>query len=647
MIIKQTVHLNMYHVVVGGLPYSGKTTLVKTIFNLKPEQKPDEELDIYLHEAVIHRNKLMGDYDWFEISKFQANIHTITAALVYFFAKEHQLPLLDLKDMKQFDDPEIQGYFETTCKYLETLVQDIDNETVVEKMLTGSLSLINVFDVGVNRAVYEFMMAVRGRNKNMLLVNVIDLTQSGKGTMTEELDLSAPKYGGKYGEGQVSLYRDRSALLHFVGFSEAASHTKPDGQCSDTNTLIVGTHANEFRSKSECAEKEKELATLLKEYDHNMGHTSNVSAPEVVSVDATKKEDCKRVMDQLVKLADTNEGFSIDLPVKFIFLRYVLFSTKKIHMSRKEVIEYARKCGINDESEVDSFFEMFRNCASIISSPHRSEFLYEFVILLPISFLQGLNKLFRIQDEKTIPPELKEPVKYGILSERLLRALWQGSDEHMLTWEFYVNVLKNVLLLTELGGGKYFCPSLRLRHTIGDLRPTSLIISSKTAFTSFSGMQCAFVKYLTSKHKNIRLNEECSFYNCVGFISKSGDEEGKISIRFFHDFIEVSVHPSNISPSHADNLYSMLKTDCVAIMNEIGGLQYQFCVICPKSEFNPLNPTCSHFITFDILDTSARNLRCRSCKEEVTDVKGLHWVEAAYQGSRRAALEPGGRCTGL
>ena len=621
----------MYHIVVDGLPYSGKTTLVKTIFDLKPEQKPDEELDIYLHEAVIHRNKLMGDHDWFEITKFQANIHTITAALVYFFAKENLFPILDLKDMKQFDDLEIQGYFETTSKYLETLVQDIDNETLVEKMLTGSLSLISVFDVGVNRAVYEFMMAFRGRNKNLLLVNVIGLTQSGKETMTEELDLSDPRYGGKYGEGQVSVYSSRSALLHFVGFTEAASMPSPTGSA---------------HSKSECADKEKELTTLLKQYDDKMGHKSNVSAPEVVSVDATKRKDCKQVMDQLVKLADTNEGFSIDLPVKFIFLRYALFSTKKIHMSRKEVIEYARKCGINDESEVDSFFEMFRNCASIISSPDKSEFLHEFVILLPISFLQGLNKLYRIQDEKTIPPELKEPVKYG-LSERLLRALWQGSDEHMLTWEFYVNVLKNVLLLTELGEGKYFCPSLRLRHTSGDLRPTSLIISSNTAFTSFSGMQCAFVKYLTSKHKNIKLNEECSYYNCVGFISKSGDEEGKISIRFFHDFIEVSVHPSNISPSHADNLCSMLKTDCVAIINEIGGLQYQFCVICPKSEFNPLNRTCSHFITFDILNTSARNLRCGSCKEEVTDVKGLHWVNAAYQGSRRAALEPGGRCTDL
>ena len=109
---------------------------------------------------------------------------------------------------------------------------------------------------------------------------------------------------------------------------------------------------------------------------------------------------------------------------------------------------------------------------------------------------------------------------------------------------------------------------------------------------------------------SLRLNEESAYYNCVEFLSKydSDEKEGKILIQFFHDFIAVFVNRSEISPSHADNLYSMLKTDCIYIMNEISELAYDFCVICPnKSDEKP------HFIPFDVLDTSAENLLCSMC----------------------------------
>jgi GTPase SAR1 family protein len=638
ILFEQTVSLGIYRLIIGGLPNSGKTTLVNSMFDLARHEKTpgDAIFDVHLHEGVIYRSKLSGEHKCFEMSQLQANSHIIVPALARVFANEYQLPLLDTKDLNQFKDAEIQRYFETMCK---SLIGMVASKSATEKMLSGSdLSFFNVFDIGVNRAVHEFMMAVSRNKKNLLFINVLDLTEPNREVSTEPLNLESPRYERQYSGNEAGLFKNHSALHHFVSLTRAAS------LANNTSTLIVGTHKDQFQPTSKCNERVMELKTLLKKYDIEMGHNSNVSSPDVVAVDTTDKDDCKLVMDHLLKLVDGNKGFSDNIPVKYIFLRYVLFSTKKVLMSRQEVIEYAKKCELND-FEVESFLEIFRNCASIISSPLVSEFLHEFIILLPIDFLRGLNRLYCIQDEHTIPAELREPAQFGVVSESALRVIWQGSNEFMPTWEFYVNVLKNVLLLMEYSSGKYFCPSVRLKHDENPVRPESLIISSSVAFTSFSGMQCAFVKHLVGNHRELRLDEECPYYNAVEFTSKSGTEEGRISIRFFHHFIEVFVDPSSISSIHAATLYSILKTDCVAIMNEFSHImQYKLSVTCPHSN---MEPTDCHFIRFNILESCNQTLQCTMCKKEVFSTKGIHWLKAAYQGSRKAALIADGKCAGI
>ena len=115
-----------------------------------------------------------------------------------------------------------------------------------------------------------------------------------------------------------------------------------------------------------------------------------------------------------------------------------------------------------------------------------------------------------------------------------------------------------MLLLIDLSPCKFFCPSMRLEHKSSSLNPSSLVISSSASLAPFSGKQCTFVKSLTMPtlyHARVgislRLNEESAYYNCVEFLSKydSDEKEGKILIQFFHDFIEVFVDRSEISPA--------------------------------------------------------------------------------------------------
>ena len=689
VIMEQTIQLDLLHLVVAGLPGSGKSTLLKSLFNVSAKST----LGINLYEAILHRNPLREeDETWVEGSKLQSEVHTILMALAHFFAKQRQLPILEAQAVKigtVFDDPEVQNYFETTHDCLRKLLVGFETKSSIEKVLSGSLSLINVFDIGVNKAVYEFMMAVGGRNRNLMLVNVLNLFKYNKESLLDPLDLSDREHKGRYTESQASMYSDHTALHHFVHRMEAAalcldphttiedtasekhgtkstssshSHSKDpnaivvgtptesssssSSRSKNPNTIIVGTHADKFVTEAECSERRKEVMDLIKDYSDEMCVPDSAYNPVIFSVDATNPETCKSLKRAIVDLLDQNKSsFKIDLPVKYVFLRYVLYSTKNVIMSREKLVEYAQKCGIAGESEVTSFLSIFRDCGSIISSPYHREFLYNYVILLPIEFLRHLDKLFCVSNDDSIPNELRTPTKFGIVSKDLVRSLWQGSFSSVQSYsDLYVKVLQNVGLLFMLGD-KYFAPSLRLQHDLAPVKSSSLVILTDMSLAPFSMKQCQFVQYLTSQYKeNMSLNEDCPYYNSLVFSWKKDLQEATINIRFFHSSIEVSVKPRNDAASeNLSTLYSSLKTDCVAIMNRIcarKNSKYYFAIVCPYSRGNVKS---QHFVKFDILDSNVRELKCTHCEGVISGKEEMEWVKAAYQGSWKSAVHRDGK----
>ena len=650
IIMDQSVRVNLFHLVIAGLPFSGKSTLVNSLFGAPRSGKRS---DCDLHETIIRRNEFSGECHWMDGSKLESVCHTILNAFARFFIKKRRLPNLTShsSDLKIFDDPEIQGYFETTYESLCQLQHDNDASSQVENIFSSSLTLINVYDFGINKGMYEFMMAVHGRNRKMLLLNVVDIKEySTKEKLIRPLESLYTE------EQEISIYEGRSAMHHLLLPMEGAALSSsiiakaesiPQSQVP-SNTLLVGTHADELEKPNEC---KSTVLEAIESYCRDKGYHN---IPEnVIPVNATDVNDCAKIKEALLNLIDANKSFSIDIPVKFLFLRYVLYCTKKVFMSREEVVEFAHKCGINGDEDIDWFFQIFRDCASIISSYQPEDFLYHNVILLPANFFRDLNKLYCIESNKSLLPEHKNAARYGIVDKAVVRSLWQGSsdDNSMPTYEFYVGALITVGLLMELPSGKYFVPSLRPTHNGFNtnhekyipIRSDSLII--RCATTPFSSKQCYFVKYLLVRSKGFILVEECDYYNIIEFLWES---KARIFIRFFLNFIEVHVNQSNISPSDADLLYSILKTDCVAILNEIGTsskmpFDYQFCFVCPDSDLKPID---SHAVRFEILNSSSEEFECSKCKKKFQsdEVKGMHWVRAAYHGSQRAAVPKTGEC---
>ena len=111
----------------------------------------------------------------------------------------------------------------------------------------ASLTLLNFWDVGVNRAVFEMLSKVAGKFQNLLLLNVLSLEKDCD-------DLYKPPYlGDTYPEGRCSLRGDDKRLMALLTSLHYFVRCVFLTNCEPQSTIVVGTHADKFHDATECS----------------------------------------------------------------------------------------------------------------------------------------------------------------------------------------------------------------------------------------------------------------------------------------------------------------------------------------------------------------------------------------------------------
>lgn len=645
----QSVPLTMFHLLVNGLPYSGKTTLCKNMGLVSGLQASSASplLGVDHHYEAVLKPAVLGDHEhqWMELSRLQGDI--TATSLMHFLVGQHQLPKFDSVSREDlqvvFDDPEVQGYFEIACGSLRQLSTQFADDNDVEKLLTGPYSLVSVSDVNMSKEIHEIVDTIGGRHSNRLLLDVLDLSRCSTDALLKPLDLKDSYYDRRYGSIDVG---SQSALHHFVSSLKEASFE----ETSANNCVIVGTHADKFSSDNELSTRKTEVLNLVKSYSSDIGVSSTAVRPPMIAVDARDGEQCKAVTSAVVDLINTHKkSFEVDVPLRFIFFRWFLCSTKLMFISRSSLVQRARKCCIHDERELDQFLELFRRCGSILSSPFQADFLYHYVVLQPVEFLRGLSRLYCVEKDASIPQEILQDIRQGLLPDHLLKSLWQGSTEDLMSLsDFYISVLQTAGLSCKCGEDQYYIPSLisKCDSFIPKFDSTSLIVVSDGLDIPYR-KQCEFVKYFSSHEQLKELLEfrKSSYYNTTLFSWKSkSDSNPAVTVRFSRGFIEVGI--GKIFNGMLGIVYSVVKTAVVDILRKIGSnmksFRFKLNIVCPGSQPK------LHFIPFDMLDTSVDAVQCPTCAERLNPMNKMHaqkllWIQAAYTGSPLSAIHTDGK----
>ena len=306
----------------------------------------------------------------------------------------------------------------------------------------------------------------------------------------------------------------------------------------------------------------------------------------------------------------------------------------------KELVSIAIKCGLKSGKEVEEFLKLFLTCGSILYSPTEDcPVLHDCVILQPVAFIQGFDRLYYVEYDKQIPADLADHVKKtrnGYVTEQLVKHTWP--KEHQL----YLQVLRGFGFLVEvsdiqdlhcpLGVSKcYFMPSLRPLYYSKLPSPDSeslLVVTSNLDIIIPYSLQSQFVIYMMKTCKGDIKFLPTEHFNTLHFCwskppeaSPSKVASADICIRFLGDIVEVEVK-MDLQDDRLGTICSIMKTACIDIFErQVKEMKYKLGFVCPKSEATQL-----HYLHFSV---GSQHLFCSRCghHQTVTPQKKI-WMEA-------------------
>lgn len=655
LIMEHSVHASAIQVAFVGLPYSGKSSLLKSL--LEPNRGPGEEIvqqfgdawsGLSVFEAVRLRDMIVGECEWLPATKFDAVCCTLAVALAQvFMRKGHRVLPKNLDNVELFGDPAIDAHFYNVFSTVVKVMQHVEHCDKLKFLSTASLTFINLWDLGTNKALYEFIGAAAsiGKIKNLLLVDVLDLSRDPQ-RLEQKLDMRNEALYGKHCSGQkpFELFRLRTTLAYYILMILGAM----ESTLTSHSALLVGTHADSFAENQdglkEAIEK-VQVGVKARASDYGL---QDVVCPGLLSVDAKNPEDVAIVKDKLNGLIDEGNHFRQDIRfephirLSWVFLRTTLHSTKRLFMSKAEILKYAYKCGLRDEDELDKFLMLFKDCASIIySSTDEIRVLHENVVLNPAEFIQGLDSLYSVNC-KVIPEPVKphlELLKYGFITPKLAKDIWKDVQKS----EFYITVLEEFGLMTHVqpaailvtksvgltqdtvqelnASGAFFLPTLRSEpHPKKPSKNDSkLLILGGDSFLIARMVfhrQSTLLNYFTSEYpKNVKLivGKEDVYYNALHLQwLENGKPQAEVHIHFHGVYGSIDIQPlTDVQESAIIMCYSAVKAAAVNVLGK-DDQNFRLGFICDKSKETDY-PDGLHFVKFHHLDPAKDNLFCERC----------------------------------
>ena len=457
IILNEVVPVVTGLIAVMGLPSSGKTTVLESVLRQKIELKPDANIgfDYYLNRK--RDEQCLSVYDLCALGSSQHNTYAWSFATNRFGAIYSILSHL-VRQNPCIADIE----FETTCqspKYVtdmdkhvrwlltrtQELIKSIQNEPGKVTLIHDGVSLLNVIDVGVNKALYPFLSMMLLSCHRHIRLAFFSLDRDTEPNLHEPPDLLHDRYGERKDDILVMKHRSRlTYLLHFatVGYTQQ-QRNQEDVQNA---TVMVATRNGSATDPKVVAEAKEKISQQAQSrgVDQFLKNWLEVN----VSDDQSIKELGEKIED-LIKYKYKQR--TLLLPLRWIVLRSLVVSfnsrgAKFMIVRRSFIVRSAKELNMK-EKEVDNFLKTFTDFGSILYMPQYDS-IKDIVIVNIWEFTQYLNKLYYPQEGETYAANL---LKYGIISESSVKKI---ICKHPDSAEDFMSVLTTIAMASKINSGQ-------------------------------------------------------------------------------------------------------------------------------------------------------------------------------------------------
>ncbi|XP_019851986.1 PREDICTED: uncharacterized protein LOC109581924 [Amphimedon queenslandica] len=457
IILKQKVPVTTSLVAVMGLPSSGKTAVLESILRQKVKVKDGAKIDHYLrrkkneqclsiYELCALGSSRHDKYAWSFATNRYGAIFSILCGLIRLYPIISSVEF-ELRDQKP--ESVIEEHVQWLMGNIQDLLEKIKDESGKLTLIQDGVSLINVMDVGVNKALYDFLSMMLLSCDRHIRLAFFSLNRDGP-KLHEKPDLPSRRYGDRKDDILVMQPRSRlTYLLHFatVGYTNKDQLEKETENATvmiATKTRPKGSPAGNTPSLDQ-AKKEIIEQARLRNVDHFLKNWIVIDIDDEKSI---TKEFGQRMEDILKNKYDQ---LTIQLPLRWIFLRSLVVSldsteTKAIILSKKYIIETADKLKMK-EDEVENFLKTFTDFGSILYMPQYDD-IKDIVIVNIWEFTQYLNKLYYPQEGEPYATNL---LKYGIISESSVKKIF---FKHPKNAEDFMTVLTTFAMASKIKSGQ-------------------------------------------------------------------------------------------------------------------------------------------------------------------------------------------------
>ncbi|XP_019854081.1 PREDICTED: uncharacterized protein LOC109583264 isoform X1 [Amphimedon queenslandica] len=418
----------------NGLPKSGKTTAVTRFLDYVVESsldpiskkinRPEEHVGIAAYDLIAVSSAHGNDYKVTEAAQESSFAFGVLSLFQSMEAKE-RVPLIDTSPIpvKSFDNFELDDHF----RYMYSFLQSQNSipksaEHSFLQFVPEGIALVNIWDLASSNTVHHLLSALEGYLFNSYLWLFVDL-ENDLGRLDENFEI--PKTGR---DGAIFLkQRPRLHYLLRSCWSTRDNHKQRKRVC----TMFANhkkTGPGEARDK----------VSMLKEKVQPIANHIGVSELLEDRIEGINLEqDHKRLHDKFQLILKDEIPFD-EIPLSWLFLRSLFYRFKKMFVSKDELMEMAKECGM-DECSVDDFCKFFTSFGSIIDlslvDPD-----YQHVIVKPVTFLESLDKFFAQQNGAACQDY--PTMEYGIVPEKACRKSFKDD------WPIFMDALVCLNLAT-------------------------------------------------------------------------------------------------------------------------------------------------------------------------------------------------------
>ena len=464
---------------VMGLPNTGKTSVIEKMFKEFIQLKHDSTLkiDAYMgrkrnkqclsiYELCVLGGLPHDQYAWsFATNRFGA-IHSIICSLA---RRDPSIAKAKFEPTKEAPKSLIDEHVQWLMEQVRTHLENIKDERGKLSLIQDGLSLINVMDIGVNRALYDFLSIMLISCRKHFRLAFFSLDRDAP-KLDDKPDLSHDRYKETNDCNIVMRQRSRvTYLLHFA----TLGYKKEDTNAAH-NTVMVATKKRSVHTDMPTAPEEdtlKQAKQEILEHAKQEGVDQFLKTWKLVNLD--DRGSLKNLGETLQNIIKNVEEFKVELPLRWIILRSLVSSLHPHHATQSKMIIVDKQFIINEAmylkmgpKEVEQFLITFTEFGSILYMPHFDD-IKHLVIVDIYEFAQLLHKLFYPSYPEA--EYAKRLLKHGIISlEDVSKVLGVHSDVvsyfmQILSSFVMVAKVKSVIIdqEAEKSGVHYYLPSAK------------------------------------------------------------------------------------------------------------------------------------------------------------------------------------------